>query len=65
MAPPTTNRMLTLVPNRAIVCSSLSIYYRTLLVEEDITYTVVPVQILVYVDNSFSICSEIEETYRP
>lgn len=38
--------MLTLVVNRAIICSSLSLYYRTLLRDEDVTYTVINIQIL-------------------
>ena len=41
------HRMLILAFNRAIICSSLSLYYRTLLRDEDVTYTVINIQILV------------------
>ena len=64
MGQASTDRMLTFMLNRAIVCSSLSLYYRTLFRYEDVTYTVVYMQILVYVDNSFRICTGTENTHR-
>lgn len=54
-----TDRMLIVVFNRALVCSSLSLYYRTIIRIEDITYTVIYTQILKYVENSFSMSTEI------